>query len=167
MKCQKVRKKLTTFLDGQAREIDKKSISHHLEICQCCRQEVKELTSLSFLLKQEKESVQASPYFWNQIEQAIIQAETNKQPLDMIREWINRTLIPVGAATVIILGLLIGTNLGGAIYSNIANILNSDNSSTIQQEMNQSLQLNTLNDFPKESIGDIYNGLLAQNNLTK
>ncbi len=165
MKCKKVIKKLAIFLDGQAGEKDNEAISNHLKTCQCCGQEVKELTSLSFLLKQEKESVQASPYFWNKIEQAIIQAETNRNVLDTIWEWVNRTLIPVGATAVVVLGLFVGTNLGSVIYTNIAQILNQDNSSLAQQEINQSLNLNTLNDFPQESIGEIYTGLLAESNL--
>ena len=167
MKCQKTRKKLPAYLDGQTGEKDKKAISHHLEICESCGREVKELSLLSSLLEQERDSVQASPHFWNKLESAIIQAEINQKPLDIISEWLNRTLIPAGAAAVIIIGLFIGTNLGGVIYTNIAHILNPDNSSAVQKEMSQSLQLNTLNDFPKASIGDIYNGLLAQNSLTK
>lgn len=167
MRCQKIRKKLPAYLVGQTVEKDKETISRHLETCQSCRQEVKELSSLSSLLKQEKESVQTSPYFWNKLEQAIIQAEINEKPLDIIRGWMNRTLIPASATAVIIIGIFIGANLGGVIYTNIVHILNPDNSSVVQKEMDQSLQLNTLNDFPKESIGDIYNDLLAQNNVTK
>jgi predicted anti-sigma-YlaC factor YlaD len=165
MRCQKIKKILPAYLDGQAG--DKEIVSRHLETCQSCGQEVKELSALSFLLKQENEMVQASPYFWNKLEQAIIQSELERKPLDIIREWINRTLVPAGATAVIIIGLLIGTNLGAAIYANIAHILNPDNSPVVQNEIDQALQLNALNDFPKESIGDIYNGLLAQNNLTK
>jgi len=167
MKCQEVRKKSSAFVDGELSEKKKVEITHHLETCPSCEEEAKVLSSLSVLLREEKESIKASPYFWNKLEQRIIQAQTNRNALDMIFEWLNRTLIPASATVVIVLGLFIGTNLGGVIYSKIAQILNPDNSSLVQQEMNQSLHLSTLNDFPQESIGEIYIGLLAENNLPK
>ncbi len=165
MRCQKVRIKLPALLDGQAIEKDKEIIFHHLESCLFCREEIRDLSSLSLLLREEKESIKASPYFWNKLEQRIIQAEVNKNIINSISEWLNRTLIPASATAVIIIGLFIGTNLGGVIYTNIADILNPDDTSLVQQEMNQSLHLNTLNDFPQESIGEVYTGLLAENNL--
>ena len=165
MRCQKVRIKLPALLDGQAGEKEKEIISHHLETCPFCREEIRDLSSLSLLLREEKESIEASPYFWNRLEQRIIQTETNKNAFNTLLDWLNRTIIPAGATAIVVIGLLLGTQLGGVIYTNIAQILNPDNASLVQQEVNQSLHLNTLNDFPQESIGEVYTGLLAENNL--
>lgn len=167
MKCQKVRKKSSAFVDGELSEKKKVEITHHLETCPSCGEEVKVLSSLSVLLREEKESIKVSPYFWNKLEQGIIHAETNKNAFDTLLEWLNRTLIPASATAVVVIGLFIGICLGGIIHTRIAQILNPDSSSLVQQEMNQSLHLSTLNDFPQESIGEIYIGLLAENNLPK
>lgn len=167
MKCQKVRKKSSAFVDGELSEKKKVEITHHLETCPSCGEEAKVLSSLSVLLREEKESIKASPYFWNKLEQRIIQAETNKNAFDTLLEWLNRTLIPASATAVVVIGLFIGICLGGIIYTRIAQTLNPDSSSLVQQEMSQSFHLSTLNDFPQESIGEIYIGLLAENNLPK
>jgi predicted anti-sigma-YlaC factor YlaD len=167
MRCRKIRKKLPAFLEGEIGDRKRERIASHLEICVSCGEEAKVLSSLSVLLREEKESIKASPYFWNKLEQRIIQAETNKNAFDTLLEWLNRTLIPASATAVVVIGLFIGICLGGIIYTRIAPILNPDNSSLVQQEMNQSLHLSTLNDFPQESIGEIYIGLLAENNLPK
>ncbi|MGB8656567.1 MAG: zf-HC2 domain-containing protein [Candidatus Zixiibacteriota bacterium] len=167
MRCRKARKRLSAFVDGELGEREKEGISRHIETCPSCGEKAKALSSLSVLLREEKESIEASPYFWNRLEQAIIRAETNKKAFDSIWEWLNRTLIPAGGTVVIAIGLFMGTHLGGAIYANIAQILNPDDSSPVQEEINQSLHLNTLSDFPQESIGEIYTGLLAENNFPK
>jgi anti-sigma factor RsiW len=167
MRCRKIKKKLLAFLDGEVGEKEKERIASHLKTCLSCGEEAKTLSSLSVLLREEKESIKASPYFWNKLEQRIIQAETNKNAFDTFLEWLNRTLIPASATAVVVIGLFIGIRLGGTIYTRIAQILNPDNSSLVQKEMNQSLHLSTLNDFPQESVGEIYIGLLAENNLPK
>ena len=167
MRCRKIKKKLLAFLDGEVGEKEKERIASHLKTCLSCGEEAKTLSSLSVLLREEKESIKASPYFWNKLEQRIIQAETNKNAFDTLLEWLNRTLIPASATAVVVIGLFIGIRLGGTIYTRIAQILNPDNSSLVQKEMNQSLHLSTLNDFPQESVGEIYIGLLAENNLPK
>ncbi|MFH1336759.1 MAG: hypothetical protein ABII96_09605 [Candidatus Zixiibacteriota bacterium] len=167
MKCQKVRKKLPGILDHQAGEKVSEVISCHLKTCQFCREEAEALSLLSALLREERESVKAAPYFWNTLEQRIIQAEANRNALDTIFEWVNRTLIPASATVVIVIGLFVGVRLGGTVYTRLAQILNPDNSSLVLQEISNSLNLNILNDFPQESMGDIYNGLLAENNLPK
>jgi len=167
MKCQKVRKRLPGFLDHQVSKRVSEKVTYHLETCQFCREEAEALSLLSALLREERESVKAVPYFWNTLEQRIIQAEANRNALDAILEWVNRTLIPVGATVVIVIGLFVGARLGGTVYTRIAQILNPDNSSLVLQEIDQSLNLNILNDFPQESIGEIYIGLLAENNLPK
>lgn len=165
MRCRKVTRKLSAFLDGEVGERQKERIASHLKTCPSCGEEVKTLSTLSVLLKEDEVSMKPPPYFWNKLEQKIIQAETNKNTFNTILEWLNHTLIPAGATAVMVIGLFIGTHLGGVIYSNIAQLLNPDNSSSVQQEMSQSLHLNSLNDFPQESIGDIYIGLLAKDNL--
>jgi anti-sigma factor RsiW len=167
MRCRKARKRLSAFVDGEVSEREREGIYRHLETCPSCGEEAIVLSSLSVLLRGEKESIKASPYFWNRLEQTIILAETNKKAFDSIREWLDRTLVPAGATAVIAIGLFIGTHLGGAIYPNIAQILNPDDSPSVQEEINQSLHLNTLSDFPQESIGEIYTGLLAENNLPR
>jgi predicted anti-sigma-YlaC factor YlaD len=167
MRCKRVRNKLSGFLDNQASERIGKAVSHHLETCQSCREEAEALASLSALLREEKDNIKITPCFWTKLEQRMIQAEANRTVLDMIFEGVNRTLLPAGATVVIVIGLFVGARLGGTVYTRINQILNPDNSSLVLQEINQSLNLNILDDFPQESMGDIYNGLLAENNLPK
>jgi ubiquinone biosynthesis protein Coq4 len=52
--------------------------------------------------------------------------------------------------------------LGGVIYSGIGEILNPTSFSLIERDVDQTLHLNTLDDFPGESIGGVYYTLITE-----
>jgi len=166
MRCRKVRRRLSAFLDGEFGEREKGRIAAHLKACPACGEEVKSLSSLSVLLKEEKESINPSPYFWGKLEQEIGLIEESKSAWGQLWESLNKAFVPAGAAAVLIFGLFIGIQLGQVVYSQVADILGPQDASLVQQEFDQSLHLNTLDDFPRESIGEIYKALLAENDLS-
>jgi len=167
MRCRKARKKISALLDGETGEREKERITSHLRACKTCEEELETLSSLSLLLKAGQESINPSPYFWNKLEQRIVQAEESKSVFGNLWEKLNHVFIPATATVVLLIGLYIGIQLGDFVYSSIDKILNPERVTLVQQEVDQSLHLDTLDDFPRESIGQIYTALLAENNLSE
>lgn len=162
MRCRKVRKRLSAFLDGEVGEMVKERIALHLEGCSSCGNDARALSSLSLLLKEGRESIKPSPYFWNKLEQRIAQTEENQSVFGKLLDRLGKAFIPATATAILLVGLFIGTQLGGAVYSSIAKKLNPESFSLVQKDVDQSLYLNSLDDFPGESLGGIYNALLTE-----
>lgn len=164
MKCQKIKKRLSVFVDGEVKEKEKNKILAHLSTCTYCAQEVKTLFSLQALLvEEEKETIKPSPYFTNKLEQRIAQLEKKEGPLRKLLEYVNQALVPATITSVLIIGTLFGNKLGEVFYSRISKLLNPGESSSIQETVNQSLYLNSLDDFPSESLGGVYIALITEN----
>jgi len=163
MKCQKIKKRLSVFVDGEVKEKEQNKILAHLSTCPYCAQEANTLFSLQSLLEEEKETIQPSPYFTNKLEQRIAQLETKEGSLRKLLEYINRALVPATITSVLIIGTLFGNKLGEVFYSRISKLLNPGESSSTQEVVDQSLYLNSLDDFPSESLGWVYIALITEN----
>ena len=163
MKCQKIKKRLSVFVDGEVKEKEKNKILAHLSTCPYCEQEAKTLFLLQALLEQEKETIKPSPYFTNKLEQRIAQLEKKEGPLRKLLECLNQALVPATITSVLIIGTLFGNKLGEVFYSRISKLLNPGESSSIQEAVDQSLYLNALDDFPSESLGGVYIALITEN----
>jgi len=163
MRCRKVKKKLSAFVDGEFKEKEKNKILSHLSTCPSCEQETKTLFSLQALLEEGKETIQPSLYFINKLEQRIAQLEKKESTLEKLLERINQAFVPATITAVLVIGILIGNKLGEVFYSRISKILNPGESSSIQEVVDQSLYLNSLDDFPSESLGGVYIALITEN----
>jgi len=145
MKCPKVRKKLSAFLDNELKEEERKKIREHLKICPLCARELKEL-SLTWEFVKELEGVKSSPYLWNNILKKI------SQPI-FIRNRTFHILAPIAATVILIGGILTGILIGRIFYS--------ERIFFTQKENTDFLYLNTFDDFPPDSIGGIYTTLVS------
>jgi predicted anti-sigma-YlaC factor YlaD len=162
MRCRKVRRKLSAFLDGEVREKEKEKIASHLKACSSCGEKARILSSVLTLLEKGRESIKPSPYFWNRLDHRIAQIERKKDAFAKLLERINRAFIPATATAVLVIGLFIGIQLGEVVYCGIAESLSRKDSSSLQEAVDQSLYLSTLDDFPGESIGGVYNSLVTE-----
>ena len=162
MRCEKVKRGLSAFVDGEVKDKEKKKILAHLKTCSSCDQEAKTLFSLQVLLEEGKETIKIPPYFINKLEQKIAQLEEKKNAFGKLWERINQAFIPATTVAILIIGIFIGNHLGDVFYSGIAEILNFRDSSLIQEAVDQSLYLSSLDDFPPESLGGAYTALIKE-----
>lgn len=140
MRCEKVRERLSAFLDGELKEDEYRRIASHLESCDSCSHDCEELRRLRELLS-HLGTVQSPPYLWERVERKISSQERTN-----LWERLSHRLVyaPVGVA--ILIGLLIGNYLGQNM---------SQQSVLTESEL---LSLNTLDDFPPGSLSDAYFG---------
>lgn len=151
MRCRKVQRTLSAFLDGELSEQKASYITEHLSRCPTCQQEMVSLSSVWKRLGEIHE-VAPSPYFWTRLNARIAQAEERHFPLSQVWGRLNRLLVPATAIAALVVGLWIG----GTLYD-----VHQENQAEKWEQAVTSLHLDALDDFPAESIGLAYMELVS------
>lgn len=148
MKCQKIQRKLSAYMDGEVDEDLKATIEEHLQHCQACQQLLGELYKTWNLLSllPEAESV---PFFFTRLNTRLTSEKTGKRS-----KWIDRVLIPATAIAVTVLGVITGDIVGknGELLAK----------QSAEDEIISTLYLDSFDDFPTASLGEVYFDLVSQ-----
>ena len=151
MRCRRVQRRLSAFLDGELSEKQTSRIAEHLSGCPNCQQEVASLSSVWEQLGETHE-VDPSPYFWTRLSARIAQAEERRFSLDNVLGMLNRLLVPATVVAASVVGLWIG----GALYD-----VQRGDEPEVWEQVTASLYLDVLDDFPGQSIGSAYMELVS------
>ena len=136
-------------MDDELPADQKKMVETHLKECKKCQQELE-------ILKETWEEIASLPspvpvpYFYTQLKTRIRGKGKKKRV-----SWIEQLLLPVSAAAVVVLGIFIGSTVSRNGNLETANI-------STEEELVSSLYLNSFDDFPNSSLGDIYFELTSQ-----
>lgn len=86
----------------------------------------------------------SSPYFYARLKSRILTEEKTKP-----RGWIENILVPAFAAGVVVLGILLGNSISknGAQWNTTV---------TVEEEWAESIHLDSFDDFPTASFGEVY-----------
>jgi predicted anti-sigma-YlaC factor YlaD len=156
MKCSRIRRRLSAFLDGEVTEEEKQQILEHLKFCPDCQKELDELHKLSDSLDSFEE-IEPSPYFMIRLKQRIAEREERSLIRFPFVEWTRHVAVPVGVTALIIFSLFLGGHLGKAMYQTIA-----ESESRLETEFADLLCVNSLDDFNGGSLSDLYSDLLTK-----
>lgn len=110
MNCSDVRKKLAAFSDGGLETEAKELVSRHLASCPGCREELAQLRQLDSELDRFA-AVEPEPYFTTRVKQRIADRRHGRAT-----GWFRRVAVPAGAALVMTLSAVAGTQLGRGLY---------------------------------------------------
>lgn len=139
MKCKRVKRRLSAFLDDELKEKEKKEVKWHLEGCSSCSKELEGLSfSWDILLKLEP--VEPPPYI---IQRTIAEVTAGKEKMPW---WQEILLRPATVMAIIVLGILIGGLLGQSLYLN---------NNYPGEEFAVSIYLDSFAEFPEGSVGKI------------
>lgn len=155
MECSQVKRRLSTFLDGEVSEKERNTISDHLKQCEGCQRELEGLSyvwgSLDLM-----EEMQASPYFMVRLKQKIAEQESRRVIRLPFVEWVGRAAVPAAATAVVLLSILFGSHLGRGIYQ-----LRVENVSMLDSELAGLFGAASLADLSDGSLGSAYDDLLS------
>jgi len=159
MNCRDVKRKLSAYQDNELPELQMNEIGSHLEHCPICSRALQEMSDVWELLS-NVEPIESAPFFWTRLSQRM-KAKKARQLGWKIRAMpIQRLSFPILTTFILILGFLIGMYLGENIYHHSV----VPPSTMVDQELDQELSLNSFDDFPEESVAQIYVTLLSENN---
>ncbi len=149
MKCREVKRKLSAYMDGELDLHEKKMVEVHLRDCVKCQHELEILKEtwreISILPTPDP-----SPYFYAKLKTRMTAKEKKRKT-----SWVEQILIPVSAMAVVVLGVFIGSTVSRNGNLQVVN-------SSAEEELISSLYLNSFDDFPSSSLGDIYIELTSQ-----
>ena len=154
MNCKKIKTKLSAFQDRKLPEKEMLEIKNHLKICSECQQSFAELDFTWETLGQV-EKFDAAPFFWTRLSQRINDSE-NKKPFINPLQWFP---VPVLSTVFVIFAFIIGVYFGKTIFHQSTSI----NQTTIEQEVNGFLTVNSLDEYTGESLSDAYVSLISEN----
>jgi len=167
MRCLKVRKKLSAFIDNELDETIRAKIEEHLRECFSCRHELM-LLNQTWEVLEIWEKIELSENFEAKFWQRVREKAGEKEPLPQPRlfQRLTKIVIPASAIALIfsVLGLLCGIYLGNMLYLKETKVSPEDSLSLIKEEL---LYLESFENFPRESIGNIYISLASSGVLKK
>jgi len=153
MKCSKVKKKLSAYLDGETSAEEQQIISEHIKSCASCQHDLKVLRTVSRTLD-EVDDVEVTPYFRVHLRTRLREENTGERRPFFLLEWIRKITIPVAAAALFLFSIIAGGRFGGIIYQlTIAE--------TYEQgaEIDYIAGISGLDDASDVSFSEIYNEL--------
>ena len=138
MSCEKIREKLSGYLDGELKGGEQEMVASHLESCHLCFQEYEELRRLNVVLS-NLDVVEAPPDLWRRVERRLV----SPKRAGFWQHFARRFAYAPAVAGVLI-GLLVGNFLAQAVING-----------SVPTESNL-LTVSDLEDSPPGSFSDIY-----------
>ena len=113
MKCGQVQKRLSAFQDGELNPQEQERVSDHLESCSACREQYAEMEKVWQALGDFKE-ILPEPEFYGQLVKKINYSDETRIPVRF--SWFFQIFSsPWATATLLIVGILVGTFLGNIL----------------------------------------------------
>lgn len=155
MKCSRIKRRLSAFLDGEVSEQERQFIKEHLKSCEHCQIELEKLSQVSDILDIIQE-IEVSPYFITRLKQRIADQKQKSLIRLPLTEWIKRALVPAVTTLLVACSLFIGGQLGKAIYQ-------AGNEDVVGTEIEVANFLGTTSfgGFPEGSLGKTYSNVLT------
>lgn len=157
MRCEKIKEKLSAFIDNELDREKTSKIEQHLAECSDCNQELKILAKTWGALE-VWEKIEPSDNF----EARFWQRVREREPRQLLFQRLLTKVIPVPTTVIILaIGLLGGIYLGNIVYPKETKV-STDESLSLGKE--NFLYLDNFEDFPPESVGGVYIILTSQKN---
>jgi anti-sigma factor RsiW len=153
MKCSKVKKKLTAYLDGEVAEKEQQIISEHVKSCASCQHDLKALEHVSRTLD-EVGDVEVTPYFRAHLRTRLRDEKANNKQPSPFLEWIRKITIPVAAAALFIFSIVAGGQLGRVMYQETARTTQTQGA-----EIDYIAGISGLDEISEVSFSEIYEEL--------
>ncbi len=155
MGCEKVKRKLSAFLDNELREEETTETEKPLSLCSLCAKEA-EILSETWKFIGELEPISPSPDFWDNLSQKILPQED----LSSYGFFSRLVQVPLSAAIsfILIIGLSMGIYLGNTFYLNVSETV-------LKNPAKNTSELSYMTSFdalPSDSIGSVYVELALQ-----
>lgn len=152
MNCREIKNKLSAFQDRNLPDQEMLEIKNHLEICPKCFQSLAEL-DFTWEVLDQVEKFESAPFFWTRLSQRINERESRKSSISPLL-WFP---IPVVTTVFLIFAFIIGVYFGKTIFHQSMSIQQT----TIEQEVNDLMTINSLDEYTGESLSDAYVSLIS------
>lgn len=157
MKCKKVKKKLSAFIDNELKDKELVKIKQHLAICPICSKELK-LLSWSWNALKSWGDIEAPDNFKEKFWQKIKEKEQRRLSISELIRRIFENPVPAFIILIFIIGVIVGNYLGNIL--NLRDIVQPAHRSVYIA--NNNLDFNTLKTFREKSIEKAFIMLISR-----
>jgi anti-sigma factor RsiW len=155
MRCSRIHKRLSAFLDGELPEKERKSISEHLKTCEICQGELEGLSLVSDSLDILGAKT-APPFFGARVKRRVAGLERRRSLPAPALERVRRATIPAAAVALLCLSILAGGGLGRGIYE-----LREEKTSREELELVDFIGAGSFGGLSNGSLGTAYTDLVT------
>lgn len=154
MRCSRIKRRLSAFLDDELPESKKRSVSEHLRSCDSCRLELEELVCVKESIDLLEE-LEVPPCFAVAVKEKALAEYRGLRKLPLL-ERLKHGTVPAVTTAAVCLSLLIGTMLGRGIYQ-----LRAERTSKQEVEFVTFLGTGSFVNVSDGSLVSAYNDLMA------
>jgi anti-sigma factor RsiW len=150
MKCRTVEKKLSAYQDRELDPREHEQVTSHLLSCRFCQETFAELKRVWEALGELPE-VQVDPFFYQRLTRRL-EEPPKRSFLPVLEGLFQRLRVPV-YASILFIGILVGTYLGSFLASDGLFLARQDSHSV---EMTDLISLRAFDPLPPGTLGDGY-----------
>jgi len=151
MKCNKVKKKIAAYLDGELNPVEKNEFLLHINGCESCSEELEDMEFAVSLIK-PLEPIKPSPYFYSKIRNNIGTQHSGNVFTRLVSLNLNGLSIALSTLIMLLLGSILGNF-----------VIPENNGYPVRTaELKNALNLGVFNDIAEDSFGMVYNDLLKE-----
>jgi anti-sigma factor RsiW len=155
MKCRKIQKRLSAYQDGELRSVEQERVKIHLMDCPECRREYIELQRIWHVLG-ELPDIQPASGFHLQV-RGKISGLKEAHFIPRLRQVFKLLPSPLAMATLLLVGLVMGTYLGKLLFEESLSSFQGSQPSYAQEHVS----LASIRSFDTVPPGTLAHGYLA------
>jgi len=153
MKCKKIKRLVSLYIDGEIKPAEQRKMFAHLETCEDCQKEKNTLELLNRLLL-PPEPIQPSPQFLFKVKQRIISAEGIGSFAPAWLKYLKPALAGMASVLIFLLFFLVGNSLGTRLTEK--EVPAAGDKMMVLDTFDKTMNITIFDDIPRGSFASVY-----------
>ncbi len=154
MKCKKVKRMISLYIDGELKPDNEKKLLAHLETCESCQKEKKLMECIYQMLLPPKE-IQPSPHFLFKVKQKITPPKTMDYYPASLLKYLKPALVSVACILIFVISFVLGNSLGTQLKEK-----ETLGKKTVIETLDNIMNISVFDNIPRDSFAFAYFNLL-------
>ncbi len=150
MKCKKVKRMLSLYLDRELKADNEKKLFAHLETCESCQKEKKLMECINQMLLPPTE-IQPSPQFLFKVKQKIKSPKTLDYYMASLLKYLKPVLVSMACILIFILSFVLGNSLGTQLKEK-----ETPGKKVVIETLDNIMNISVFDDIPRDSFAFAY-----------
>jgi predicted anti-sigma-YlaC factor YlaD len=150
MKCKKVKRMISLYMDGELKPDNEKKLFEHLETCESCRKEKNLLECINQMLLPPKE-IQPSPQFLFKLKQKITSPKTIDYYTASLLKYLKPVLVSMACILIFVISFVLGNSLGTQLKEK-----ETPGKRAVIETFNNIMDISVFDNIPRDSFAFAY-----------
>ncbi len=153
MKCRKIKRLVSLYIDGEIKPAKQRKMFAHLETCEDCQKEKNTLEFLNRLLLPPG-PIQPSPQFLFKVKQRITSADGTGSYAPEWLKYLKPALASMASVLIFLLFFQVGNSLGKRLIEKDGPGTREKN--LVMETFNKTMNITIFDDIPRDSFASVY-----------